>query len=69
MTSVHRDTIMQLGAKVGKSRTTLMDAKMRNLICTRLQMNGILGFVGKKDRYVRLGDRWQCANVVRYRRR
>ncbi len=56
MTGVHRDTIMRLGVKVGKSCTALIDAKMRDLTCTRLEMDEIWGFVGKKDRNVRLGD-------------
>jgi hypothetical protein len=35
---VHRDTIMRLGAKIGRGCTALMDAKMRDLSCTRLEM-------------------------------
>jgi IS1 family transposase len=56
MTGVHRDTIMRLGVKVGQGCTALMDAKMRNLPCTRLEMDEIWGFVGKKERHVREGD-------------
>lgn len=56
MTGVHRDTIMRLGVKVGQGCTSLMDAKMRNLPCRRLEMDEIWGFVGKKDRNVRMGD-------------
>ena len=56
MTGVHRDTIMRLGVKVGEGCTALMDAKMRNLSCTRLEMDEIWGFVGKKERHVREGD-------------
>ena len=56
MTGVHRDTIMRLGVKVGQGCTALMDAEMRDLSCTRLEMDEIWGFVGKKDRNVRLGD-------------
>lgn len=36
MTGVHRDTIMRLGVRVGHGCTELMDAKMRNLDCARL---------------------------------
>jgi hypothetical protein len=36
MMGVHRDTIMRLGVKVGNGCAALMDAKMRNLPCTRL---------------------------------
>ena len=41
MTGVHRDTIMRLGVKVGQGCTALMDEKMRNLRCTRLEMDEI----------------------------
>ena len=47
MTGVHRDTIMRLGVKVGQGCTALMDEKMRDLSCNRLEMDEIWGFVGK----------------------
>jgi IS1 family transposase len=56
MTGVHRDTIMRLGVRVGQGCTALMDAKMRDLPCNRLEMDEIWGFVGKKERRVREGD-------------
>lgn len=56
MTGVHRDTIMRLGVKVGQGCTALMNEKMRNLPCRRLEMDEIWGFVGKKERHVREGD-------------
>jgi IS1 family transposase len=56
ITGVHRDTIMRLGVKVGQGCTALMDEKMRNLPCRRLEMDEIWGFVGKKERNVREGD-------------
>ena len=56
ITGIHRDTIMRLGVKVGQGCTALMDAKMRNLPCRRLEMDEIWGFVGKKERHVREGD-------------
>ena len=56
MTGVHRDTIMRLGVKVGQGCTALMDEKMRNLPCIRLEMDEIWGFVGKKERNVRVGE-------------
>ncbi|MDQ6760479.1 MAG: hypothetical protein M3Z32_11550 [Acidobacteriota bacterium] len=37
-TGVHRDTIMRLGVKIGRGCTALMDAKMRNLSCTRARV-------------------------------
>jgi IS1 family transposase len=62
-TGVHRDTIMRLGVKVGKGCTALMDAKMRNLDCQRLEMDEIWGYVGKKEKHVRPGDDPQFGNV------
>src|ERR1700685_658610 len=56
VTGVHRDTIMRLGVKVGQGCAALLDAKMKNLPCNRLEMDEIWGFVGKKDRNVREGD-------------
>jgi IS1 family transposase len=56
MTGINRNTIMNLGVRVGKGCSALLDAKMRNLPCTRLELDEIWGFVGKKDRNVREGD-------------
>ena len=63
ITGVHRDTIMRLGVKVGEGCTALMDTKMRNLSCKRLEMDEIWGFVGKKDRNVKMGDSMEIGNV------
>ena len=56
ITGVHRDTIMRLGVKVGQGCTALMDEKMRNLPCRRLEMDEIWGFVGKKEKHVKPED-------------
>jgi IS1 family transposase len=56
MTGVHRDTIMRLGVKVGQGCKALMDFKLVDLSCNRLEMDEIWGFVGKKDRNVREGE-------------
>ncbi len=68
MTGVHRDTIMRLGVRVGQGCMELMDETMRGLSCTRLEMDEIWGFVGKKQKNVgidddpSLGDVWTfCA--------
>jgi IS1 family transposase len=63
ITGVHRDTIMRLGVKVGDGCTALMDTKMRNLSCKRLEMDEIWGFVGKKDRNVKMGDSTEVGSV------
>jgi IS1 family transposase len=56
MTGIHRDTIMRLGVKVGQGCKALMDEKMRDLECGRLEMDEIWGFVGKKDSHVKPTD-------------
>lgn len=63
MTGVHRDTIMRLGVKIGQGCTALMDATMRDLPCTRLEMDEIRGFVGKKEQHVRPNDDPQFGSV------
>src|SRR5665213_3025905 len=63
ITGVHRDTIMRLGVRVGQGCTALMDEKMRNLSCTRLEMDEIWGFIGKKDRNVQLDDSNELGSV------
>jgi IS1 family transposase len=56
MTGVHRDTIMPLGVKIGQGCTALMDETMRDLPCTRLEMDEIWGFVGKKEKHLKPED-------------
>ena len=53
MTGIHRDTIMRLGVRVGQGCTALLDAKMRDLPCTRLEVDEIWGFIGKKEKHVK----------------
>ncbi len=50
MTGVHRDTIMRLGVRVGQGCARLLDQKMRNLDCERIELDEIWGFIGKKVR-------------------
>src|ERR1700679_57954 len=63
MTGIHRDTIMRLGVRVGQGCTAMMDAKMRDLSCTRLELDEIWGFVGKKEAHVQPGDDAQVGSV------
>jgi hypothetical protein len=56
MTGVHRDTIMRLGVKVGQGCAKVQDAIMRDLTCTRLQMDEIWGYIGKEQRHVAPSD-------------
>jgi IS1 family transposase len=62
-TGVHRDTIMRLGVRVGQGCTALLDAKMRNLDCHRLEMDELWGFVGKKEKHLRPDDDSTFGNV------
>lgn len=65
MTGVHRDTIMRLLVEVGTGCADLMDEKMRELPCRRVQVDEIWSYVGKKQRQLkpeddraRVGDQW-----------
>src|SRR5438132_4643546 len=49
MTETHRDTIMRLLVEVGEGCAKLMDEKMRELPCRRIQVDEIWSFVGKKQ--------------------
>ncbi|HLY40706.1 MAG TPA: hypothetical protein VKR52_05800 [Terracidiphilus sp.] len=63
ITGIHRDTIMRLGVRVGQGCTALMDRKMRNLPCTRLETDEIWGFVGKKDKHIKENDKAGVGSV------
>lgn len=65
MTGVHRDTIMRLLVEVGTGCAAIMDEKMREVPCKRVQVDEIWSYVGKKQRWVkpeddknRVGDQW-----------
>lgn len=56
MFDVHRDTIMRLGVRIGQGCARLLDAKMRGLDSTSIQVDEIWGFVGKKDKQMKESD-------------
>src|SRR5262245_29367776 len=56
MTGIHRDTIMRLGMRVGQGCARVLVAKMRDLDCRYLQFDEIWGFIGKKEKHVRVDD-------------
>jgi IS1 family transposase len=65
MTETHRDTIMRLLVEVGEGCAKIMDERMRELSCRRIQVDEIWSFVHKKQRWVtpqddrnRVGDQW-----------
>ena len=63
ITGVHRDTIMRLGVRVGHGCAALLDAKMRDLPCRYLQFDEVWGFIGKKERHLRIDDDPQYGDV------
>src|SRR5215210_3865508 len=72
MTEIHRDTIMRLGVKVGKGCAAIMDAKMRDLNCSDIQVDELWGFIQKKKRNLKptddpyaVGDVWTFCAVDR----
>src|SRR3989442_367992 len=50
ITSVHRDTIMRLGARVGRGCAELHDRTMNGLRVNRLELDELWAFVGRKRR-------------------
>lgn len=56
MTGVHRDTIMRLAVRVGQGCAELLDKTMHDLPCRRIQLDEIWGFIGKKQRFTKIGD-------------
>lgn len=56
LTGVHRDTIMRLGAKVGRGCAELHDRMMVGLRVGRLELDELWSYVGKKQRHLRRGD-------------
>ncbi len=63
MTGINRNTIMNLGVRVGQGCTALLDAKMRDLPCRYLQFDEVWGFIGKKQRHVRPDDKPEYGDV------
>jgi transposase-like protein/IS1 family transposase len=63
ITGLDRNTIMSLLVRAGERCSDLMDSKMRNLSCQRLEFDEIWGFVGKKERNVKAGDSNEVGSV------
>lgn len=70
LSGIHRDTIMRLGVRVGGTCAKLLDQKMRGLNCSRIEVDEIWGFIGKKqrhasptDRRAGLGDVWTFLSI------
>ncbi len=64
LTGVHRDTIIRFMVRVGNGCANLLDETMVDLPCTRLELDELWAFVGKKQRNVTerdgfdKGDAW-----------
>lgn len=62
ITGVNRNTIMNLGVRMGNGCKKIMDEKMRGLNCQNVEVDEIWGFVGAKrknaDRVGAYGDVW-----------
>src|SRR5712691_12217239 len=52
LTGVHRDTIMRLGARVGRGCAELHDRMMVGIRAGRLELDEVWGYVGKKQKRV-----------------
>ena len=70
MTGVNRETIGTLLVRVGNGCSELLNDKMVNLDCDRLEIDELWAFVGKKQRHVtknddrsRVGDTWTFVAV------
>jgi IS1 family transposase len=65
LTGVCREAILSLLVRVGNGCAALLDERMRDLTCERLEIDELWAFVGKKQRHVketddasRVGDTW-----------
>src|SRR2546427_8644764 len=62
ITGVNRNTIMNLGVRVGKACKRIMDEKMFDITCKQIEIDEIWGFVGAKQRNAKragaFGDVW-----------
>jgi IS1 family transposase len=56
LTRIHRDTIMRLGARVGRGCAELHDRIMVGLRVGRIEMDELWAFVGKKQRHLKRTD-------------
>jgi IS1 family transposase len=65
LTGVNRETVLNLLVRVGNGCASLLNDRMRDLPCTRLEIDELWAFIGKKQRNVRetddasrVGDAW-----------
>ena len=62
MTGINRNTIMNLGVRMGNACKGIMDEKMHGLTCKQIQVDEIWGFIGAKRKNAEqagvYGDVW-----------
>lgn len=63
ITRLHRDTILRLLVLAGERCIALMDTRMRNLQCKRIQADELWSFIAKKDRHVKVDDPEEFGNA------
>ena len=56
LTGIHRDTIMRLGARVGRGCAELHDRMFVGIRTGRIEMDELWAFVGKKQRHLKRTD-------------
>jgi IS1 family transposase len=56
LTGIHRDTIMRLGARVGRGCAELHDRMFVGLRVGRLELDELWAYVGKKQHHLKRGD-------------
>ena len=56
LTGIHRDTIMRLGARVGRGCAALMDDMMCGLSSPLIEVDELWSFVGKKQKRLKATD-------------
>jgi IS1 family transposase len=56
LTQTHRDTVMRLGAKIGRGCAALHDMMFRDLQVNQLQFDELWAFIGKKQKRVKKDD-------------
>src|SRR5437588_12419759 len=62
MTSIHRDTIMRLGAKVGRGCAELHDRMFVGIRAGRLELDELWAYVGKKQKHVDRPDHYELSD-------
>jgi len=63
-TGINRNTIMNLGVRVGNACAQILDTKMRGLSCHHIEVDEIWGFIAKKKKNATPADRASGAGDV-----